>query len=76
MANQVKNVLIPPHRKLSEDEVLKVLELNNLDEVFKLPKIKLKDSALSELDVIIGDVIEIERTSFAGKSKYYRVVVD
>jgi len=70
------NILIPSHRKLSSDEVKSVLEEYSLSDVLKLPKIKLKDVSLSELDVQIGDVIEIERHSFAGQSKYYRVIVE
>lgn len=75
MANQI-NVLIPNHRKLNKQEVSSILEKYSLKDIFKLPKIKVKDVALAGLDIVIGDVVEIERTSFAGKTKYYRVVVD
>lgn len=68
------NFLIPNHRKLAEVEINSVLKKYNLDGVHKLPKIKLKDPALAELDVVLNDVIEISRESFAGSSKYYRVV--
>lgn len=76
MADQVKNVLIPSHRKLDEKEVSIVLDKYDLDSVFKLPKIKFKDSALVDLEIELGNVVEIGRSSFAGKSKYYRVVVE
>jgi len=75
MANQI-NVLIPVHRKLDEQEVSSILEKYSLVDVFKLPKIKIKDIALANLEAVAGDVIEIERVSFVGKTKYYRVVVE
>jgi DNA-directed RNA polymerase subunit H (RpoH/RPB5) len=76
MASQEKNILIPKHRKLSKDEVSSLLEKYSLDNVFLLPKINIKDKGLSFYvdEVEEGDVIEIERNSFAGKTKYYRVV--
>lgn len=70
------NFLIPQHRKLSEEEISKVLEKHSLRNVSKLPKIKVKDPALVELETEVGDVIEITRKSFAGSSKYYRVVTN
>lgn len=76
MGQQI-NFLKVSHRKLSGDEVNKVLNKYSLDDVQKLPKIKIKDNGLSEVEeVSIGDVIEILRSSFAGKSKYYRVVIE
>lgn len=70
------NFLVPKHRKLSKDEVEKLLKQCFIDNVSKLPKIKQKDPALALLEVGLGDVIEILRNSFAGESKYYRVVVE
>ena len=70
------NFLIPEHRKLAEDEANSILVKYNLISKLKLPKISRGDPALAELGVEIGDVIEIIRTSFAGKSKYYRVVIE
>ena len=75
MANQI-NVLIPTHRKLDKQEVSSILEKYYLEDVYKLPKIKIKDQALVGLGVELGDVVEIERNSFAGKSKYFRVVIE
>ncbi len=75
MSNQ-RNFLIPKHRKLAEDDANQILKKYNIDSKSKLPSIKIKDFAISELDVSVGDVIEISRESFAGKSKYYRVVVE
>ena len=79
MANkkeQVHNFLIPEHSKLSDKEVDQVLSQYNLRSVSMLPRIKKGDPALRELEAEIGDVIAIKRTSFAGSSKYYRVVVE
>lgn len=72
-----KNFLVPKHRKISAEEVEALLKKYSLDSVEKLPKIKLKDPATVELDVQVGDVIEITRDkSFVGSSNYYRVVVN
>ena len=72
----IKNILVPVHKKLDEKEVTTILEKYSLDDKLKLPKIKIKDSALVDLSVQVGDVIEITRRSFAGVSKYYRVVIE
>lgn len=79
MANkkeQVHNFLIPEHTKLEDKEVEQVLSQYNLRSVSMLPKIKKGDAALRELGAEVGDVIAIKRSSFAGSSKYYRVVVE
>jgi DNA-directed RNA polymerase subunit H (RpoH/RPB5) len=73
---ETKNFLMPKHKKLNETELLDVLKKYSLENISKLPKIKIKDSALSQLDVQVGDVIEISRKSFAGETKYYRVVIE
>ena len=74
--SETRNFLIPEHRKLAENELDMILKKYNLNSKSKLPSIKAKDFAISELDASIGDVIEITRESFAGKTKYYRVVVE
>lgn len=61
---------------ISDEDLNKVLKEYSLSSKSKLPKIKVKDSALAELGAKSGDVVEITRQSFAGKSKYYRLVVD
>jgi DNA-directed RNA polymerase subunit H (RpoH/RPB5) len=68
--------LVPIHKKLDAEQVEALLKKHFLEDVSKLPKIKVKDPALSSLDVSIGDVVEITRKSFAGLSKYYRVVIE
>lgn len=71
-----RNFLIPKHRKLSEAEVKELLEKYNLNSTQKLPKIKIKDPGLNGLEPEIGDIFEITRKSFAGETKYYRVVIE
>ncbi len=73
---KTNNFLVPKHRKLSKEEENSVLKKYGINSVSKLPKIKVKDSALAELGAEIDDVIEITRKSFAGESKYFRVVVE
>ena len=76
MGQQI-NFLKVNHRKLSADEVTIILNKYSLSDVLKLPRIKIKDKGLVELEEIsLGNVIEISRDSFAGESKYYRVVVE
>jgi len=71
------NFLVPKHRKISVEEKQILLDKYNLDSVEKLPKIKLKDPAIIELDVQVGDVVEIVRDkSFVGEAKFYRVIVN
>lgn len=68
--------LVPKHRKLSSEEIILLLEKHQLSGVDKLPKLKVKDSAVSSLEVVVGDVVEITRESFAGESKYFRVLIE
>jgi len=76
MGQQI-NFLKVNHRKLSDDEIVAVLTKYSLSGVLKLPRIKIKDKGLVNIESIsLGDVIEISRSSFAGRSKYYRVVVE
>ena len=71
------NFLVPRHRKMSEKEIVILLEKYNLENKSMLPKIKVKDFAVKENDeIVVGDVVEISRTSFVGDSKYFRVVVE
>ena len=67
---------VPEHRKLDEDEAEEVLEKFEVTRD-NLPKIERTDAALKQMDIEEDDVIEIVRDSpTAGKSTYYRVVVD
>lgn len=70
------NFLVPKHKKISKEEVKRLLEKHELESVDKLPKIKARDPALASLEVQVGDVIEITRHSFVGETKYYRVIIE
>ncbi len=73
----INNFLVPTHRKLNETEINSLLKKFNVKDTSKLPKIKLNDFVIKSLkDIVIGDVVEIIRKSFAGKTKYYRVVIE
>jgi DNA-directed RNA polymerase subunit H (RpoH/RPB5) len=74
--DQNTNFLIPKHEKLSEKEVANILEKYSLKDKSSLPKIRLDDAAISQLEVTTGDVVVITRKSCAGESKYYRVVIN
>jgi DNA-directed RNA polymerase subunit H (RpoH/RPB5) len=76
MGETQTNFLIPKHRKLAEQEIISVLDKYELTSILKLPKIKKGDPGLAELEAQVSDVIEITRNSFAGQSKYYRVVIE
>lgn len=73
-----RNFLIPKHRKLSKAEVQELLDKYQINSVHKLPRIKIKDPGLEliEEEINLADVIEITRNSFAGETKYYRVVIE
>lgn len=70
------NFLVPIHKKLSEEEIKSLLEKFSIERK-NLPKMNIKDPAISmfDLEVVEGDVIEITRTSFVGEKPYYRLVV-
>ena len=70
-----KHILIPRHEKLSEKEKKELFEKYNIS-LRELPKIKKDDSAISSLNVKVGDVIKIVRASpTAGETVFYRGVV-
>ncbi|MDD5417602.1 MAG: DNA-directed RNA polymerase subunit H [Candidatus Nanoarchaeia archaeon] len=81
-----KHQLVPIHTILKEKEKAELLKKYNI-KVYQLPKLSIKDPAIKqikknskegdELPVNAGDVVEITRKSeTAGKSVYYRVIVD
>jgi len=70
----IQHILIPQHRKLDEQETEEILKKYNVSRK-QLPRIKINDSAILEMDPKKGDIIEIIRDSpTAGKSFFYRVV--
>jgi len=61
---------------MKEEEAKELLAKYNIN-LNQLPKISKKDPAIAELDANVGDVIKIIRPSeTAGKSLYYRVIVN
>ena len=70
-----KHVLMPEHIKLSEKEKKELFEEYNISPK-ELPKIKKDDPAIARLNVKVGDVIKIIRTSpTAGETVFYRGVI-
>ncbi len=70
-----KHVLMPEHIKLSEKEKKELFEAYNISPN-ELPKIKKDDPAVARLNVKVGDVIKIIRTSpTAGETVFYRGVI-
>ncbi len=71
-----KHKLVPIHTKLSDTERQKLLD--SLQVIpSQIPKIMKDDPAIVKLNTKSGDIIKIERkSSTAGVSLYYRVVID
>jgi len=70
------HIFIPKHIKLGKEDTEEVLKKYNLSKK-QLPKISIKDPALSHMEAEKGDIIQIERDSpTCGKSIFYRVVVN
>ena len=67
---------VPEHRKMTEEEVEELLEKFDAEKS-DLPKIERTDAALKQMDVEVGDVLEINRDSpTAGETTYYRRVIE
>ena len=70
-----QHILVPKHKKLSEKEKKDILEKYHITEN-ELPTIMKSDPALAGMDVEVGDVIMIERSSpTAGRTVFYRGVI-
>ena len=71
-----KHILTPKHLKIGEREKAQLLEKYHVTSR-ELPKVLKTDAAIKELDAKPGDIIKIIRkSSTAGESAYYRVVMD
>lgn len=71
-----KHFLVPKHTKLSEKDAKKVLDSYNIVRD-ALPKIHVKDPALSGMKVAAGDIVKVERKSpTSGHIDFYRCVID
>jgi len=76
LKEEIKHSFIPSHEVLTENEVAELKEKNRI-EPDKLPYIYITDPAIRHVEVKVGDVIRIQRSnSIAGKTYYYRRVVD
>ena len=60
---------------LSEAEKAKVLTKFRIDQT-QLPKILLKDPAVTALKAEVGNILKIERDDGTGKYTTYRVVIE
>lgn len=70
------HIYVPKHEILTKEEAQGVLEEYNC-QLTELPLILVSDPAIIGLDVKPGDLIKITRkSSTAGKSIYYRYVVE
>jgi DNA-directed RNA polymerase subunit H len=70
------HILVPKHEKCSEAEKKNILHKHNI-ELKDLPKISINDAGLYNLDLKPGDLVKITRqSSTAGKSIFYRVVIE
>lgn len=70
-----KHILVPKHAKLNDKEKKEMLAKYSIS-TQDLPKIKINDASLEDLDVSEGDVIKIVRKSAtAGEALFYRRVV-
>jgi DNA-directed RNA polymerase subunit H (RpoH/RPB5) len=71
-----KHILVPKQTKLNDKEKAVLLEKYHIS-VNNLPRILIKDKAISELKAKEKDVIKVIRqSSTAGIIEFYRVVVN
>jgi DNA-directed RNA polymerase subunit H len=71
-----KHYLVPKHIILSEEEKKELLEKYKVS-LSDLPKIKISDPALKNLNAKPGDIVKIIRNNpMIGEEIYYRVVVE
>jgi len=71
-----KHVLMPPFRKLTDEEINKVLIKFNIS-LLQLPQISIKDPMAKAVKADINEVLEIEHKSPTGnKDLFYRRVIE
>ena len=71
-----KHYLVPKHIILSEEEKKELSEKYKVS-LSDLPKIKISDPALKNLNAKPGDIVKIIRNNpWIGEEVYYRVVVE
>ncbi len=73
--NPSEHKLVPNHEILSEEDLKKVLIEYNIERE-QLPKIRVTDPAAIAIKAKIGDVVRvIRKSSTAGKSDFFRLVI-
>lgn len=77
ISNPAKHVMVPPHRKLSPEEVTDLMAGLHLKSTSELPHIKYHmDMQARVLGLVPGDIVEIRRPSeTCGEYIYYRKCV-
>jgi DNA-directed RNA polymerase subunit H len=70
----LKNVLVPKHTILNDEEKKQVFEKFNISSS-NLPRISTTDPVVKEMGAKEGDVLKIDRKSpVSGSTTYYRIV--
>ena len=70
----LKHILVPKHRKLTEQEVKQLLENYDISEL-QLPTLPSTDPVAKKLGLKPGDVVEVTRDGITKKYPYFRRVV-
>ena len=75
VSNPAKHVMVPPHRKLSDEERDAVVKTLHMKSRFEFPHIKFHIDMMARiLGLVHGDVVEIRRASkTSGENVFYRV---
>jgi DNA-directed RNA polymerase subunit H (RpoH/RPB5) len=74
--NPTKHILVPPHRKLNQDEIKEVLDKYMVKSKLQLPLIYHTDKIARWIGLKQGDIVEITRyNENSGKSYYYRTCI-
>ena len=77
ISNPARHVMVPPHRRLTEEEVKETMVRHSLKSKSELPHIKYHlDMQARILGLVPGDIVEIQRSSeTAGITTTFRVCV-
>ena len=77
ISNPARHVMVPPHRRLTEEEVKETMVRHSLKSKSELPHIKYHlDMQARILGLVPGDIVEIKRSSeTAGITTTFRVCV-
>ncbi|HUW67988.1 MAG TPA: DNA-directed RNA polymerase subunit H [Candidatus Nanoarchaeia archaeon] len=68
--------LVPEHILLSDNEANQVLKKYDIEKE-QLPKIKITDPVIMEINAQVGDIVKIIRKSqTAGEAEFYRLVIE